>query len=96
MNYHLLERQGKAHFVRYENLSENNVVEIEKILRFLEAPDYGAIFTLYEDELTQKNAALLRAWNNFARGSFQRIATSTETSFLSPRLRRLRQCVNMR
>lgn len=68
MNYHLLESQGKAHFVRYEDLIENNVVEIEKILRFLEVSDDEGVFTFYEDELTQKNAALLRAWNNLARG----------------------------
>lgn len=67
-NYHLLANQGKAHFVRYEDLTANNKVEIRKILDFLGVPFDQGIFEFHKDEITQKNAGMQKAWNNLSKG----------------------------
>ncbi|EMP55946.1 sulfotransferase domain-containing protein [Marinobacter santoriniensis NKSG1] len=67
-NYHLLEHQGKAHFVRYEDLTQNSEVEIRKILDFLGVPFDSEIFEFHNDEMTKKNAGMQNAWSNISKG----------------------------
>jgi len=67
-NYHLLKGQGKAHFVKYEDLTANNEHELKKILNFLGIPFDEGIFNFYKDEITQKNAGMQKAWNNLSQG----------------------------
>jgi hypothetical protein len=67
-NYYLLKGQGKAHFVRYEDLTASNEVEIKKILNFLGVPFDPGVFEFHKDEITQKNAGMQKAWNNLSKG----------------------------
>lgn len=67
-NYHLLHSQGKAHFVKYEDLTANNESEIKKILGYLGLPFDNEIFDFHKDEITQKNAGMQTGWNNLSQG----------------------------
>ncbi len=67
-NYHLLEKEGKAHFVKYENLTANNEVEIKNIFEFLGVPFDKGVFEFHKDEVTQKNAKTQKAWSNLSQG----------------------------
>lgn len=67
-NYHLLKCQGKAHLVRYEDLIKYSEVEIKKILNFLGVPFDAGIFEFHNDEMTQKNAGMQKAWSNISKG----------------------------
>ncbi len=67
-NYHLLKNYGQAHFVKYEDLTANNEVEIKIIIDFLGIPFDDNIFEFHYDEITQKNAGMQEAWRNLSKG----------------------------
>lgn len=67
-NYHLLKELGKAHFVKYEELTANSELEIRKILDFLGIPFDPSVFDFHKDEITQRNSSMQSAWENLGKG----------------------------
>jgi hypothetical protein len=67
-NYSLLRDHNKSHFVRYEDLTANNEIELKKIISFLGLPFDENIFDFHKDEITQRNAGMQKAWNNLSQG----------------------------
>lgn len=66
-NFHLLKSFGKADFVRYEDLTANAEVEIDKVLRFFGLPYDDGIFDFHKDEITLENAKKQKAWDNLSK-----------------------------
>lgn len=67
-NFHLLKKLGKAHFVRYEDLTANNELELKNIVQFLGLPFDEGVYNFHEDEVTRKNAGMQKAWANLSKG----------------------------
>ncbi|MFE8073397.1 sulfotransferase [Marinobacteraceae bacterium S3BR75-40.1] len=67
-NLHILRGQGKAHLLRYEDLTTNTEAEVRTILEFLGVPYDEEVFDFYKNEIIQKNAAKQKAWDNLSRG----------------------------
>jgi hypothetical protein len=67
-NYYVLNKQGRAHFLRYEDLTANSEQELKWLVDFLGLPFDEGIFDFHKDEITQKNASMLEAWNNLSQG----------------------------
>lgn len=66
-NYYLLKKLGKAHSLKYEDLINNNVYEVRRVLEFLGVPFDRGVFDFHKDKITQKNAEMQKAWNNLSR-----------------------------
>jgi len=67
-NYYVLHKQGRAHFLRYEDLTANSEQELKWLVDFLGLPFDEGIFDFHKDEITKKNASMLEAWNNLSQG----------------------------
>lgn len=67
-NYNLLNSQGKAYFVKYEELTANSASEVAGITKFLGLPFCEDVFNFHQDEITKKNAEKQKSWDNLSRG----------------------------
>ena len=67
-NFQLLKHQGKAHLIKYEDLTADNEFEIQKLVQFLGVPFDKGVFEFHKDEFTQKNAGMQATWNNLSKG----------------------------
>ena len=67
-NYYELEKQGKAYFIKYEDLISNSNKYISEMMNFLGLPHDANIENYYQDEMTKKNAKMQTAWNNLSQG----------------------------
>ncbi len=77
-NFYELEKRGKAYFLRYEDLISDATHYTKEIIDFLGLPHDPAIENFYEDELTQKNAKMQKAWDNLSKG----IITNNKKKYL--------------
>lgn len=67
-NFALLRPQGKAYFVKYEDLISNAYEEVTNLVNFFGVPFDDGIFDFYRDGLTRENAQKQRAWSNLEKG----------------------------
>ncbi len=67
-NFLELEKIGKAYFVRYEDLISDADRYTSEMIEFLGLPQDSNIENFHKDELTQKNAGMIKAWNNLSQG----------------------------
>ena len=62
--FHLLSKQGLAHFLRYENLIVRPEAEAKKLIEFLGFSYEPQVLEFFKDDLTRKNAGSLDSWSN--------------------------------
>jgi len=66
-NYRELKNIGKAYLIKYEDLISDSDKYIKEIIDFLGLPYDENIKNFHQDELTQKNATMQKAWNNLSK-----------------------------
>nr|WP_255375069.1 sulfotransferase [Oleiphilus sp. HI0125] len=67
-NASLMKGLGKAHFVRYEDLTANTEIELHQICDFLGMQYDPGMLEFHKDKLTQENSKMQKAWNNLSTG----------------------------
>jgi len=66
-NFNLLQPEGRAYHLRYEDLIIDTEVECRNICEVLGMPFDTNIRNFYKDDWTQKNAGQVKAWNNLSK-----------------------------
>ncbi|MDA7715953.1 sulfotransferase [Pontimonas sp.] len=68
MNFSVLSEEGRAHFLKYENLIMDPMRETSSLLHFLGLPADEKILDFNRDPITLANAQKISAWGNLQRG----------------------------
>ena len=66
-NYYELEKLNKSFHVKYEDLISDPELKSAEIVKFLGLPEDKNMINFYKDELTQKNAEMIKAWGNLSK-----------------------------